>query len=79
MPRPRARAGKIHKGQRPGYAAPRRLVGRTGADVVGLSAFLIYRTWAAFRGNYFEIRRDRAHFDRQPRSRALPVTLLCFR
>ena len=42
-----------------------------------LSAFIVYATWAAFQGNYFEIRRDRAHFDKRPRSRALPVSLLC--
>lgn len=30
---------------------------------LGLSAFLIYGTWAAWQGNYFEIRQDSEHFD----------------
>jgi hypothetical protein len=30
----------------------------------GLSAFLIYGTWAAFQGDYFEIRNDKSYFHR---------------
>jgi hypothetical protein len=30
--------------------------------VLGLTAFLVYGTWAAWQGNYFEIRKDRADF-----------------
>ena len=31
---------------------------------LGLSAFLIYGTWAAWQGNYFEIRQDRTDFNK---------------
>src|SRR5947209_19986015 len=30
--------------------------------VIGLAAFLIYGTWAAWQGAYYEIRQDKAHF-----------------
>ena len=40
--------------------------------LLGLSAFLIYGTWAAWQGNYFEIRQDRHDFAREPNPAVAP-------